>query len=100
MKRTIVVAFLFQVAVRVYAQGLIALDNNSNNSTNPAATANGLFWVSTGAVPVLISQDFNAAFYGGANSNSLAPIAVFLLSNGTAMHDDPFPGIFSDPTGA
>ena len=98
MKSTIVIAFLFQVAVRVYAQGSIALDNNSNNSTSPAATANGLFWVSTGGTPFLINQDFNAAFYGGANSNSLAPIAVFLLSNGTATHDNPFPGLFSDPT--
>jgi len=36
---------------------------------------------------VLINEDFNAAFYGGVNSNSLSPIAAFFLTDGTAAGD-------------
>jgi len=100
MKKIITSAFLIGSALGVYAQGYIALDNLSNtNTANPLATASGLFWLSTGGMPVLINQDFNAAFYGGVTSNNLSLIATFLLSNGTATHDNPFPGMFSDPTG-
>src|SRR6266704_3112349 len=99
MKKTTLSAFLLGLTVGAYAQGLIYLDNVTNTNTNPAATANGLFWLSTGGAPVLINQEFNAAFYGGASSNNLALLEIFLLSNGTAAHDNPFPGVFIDPTG-
>jgi len=99
MKKIIINTFVMGFVVVVNAQGWVALDNVSNTSTNPLATASGLFWLSTGGTPALINQDFNAAFYGGATSKSLSLIATFLLSDGTATHDNPFPGIFLDPTG-
>ena len=97
MKAFVISAFVVGLAVGVYAQGFVYLDNFSNDNTNPLATANGLFWLSTGGTPALINQDFNAAFYGGATSNNLSLIKTFLLSDG--IHDNPFPGIFLDPTG-
>jgi len=99
MKKTILTAFLVGFATLGYSQGVISLDNFANTSTNPSATAGGLFWLSTGGTPALINQDFNAAFYVGANSNSLALLNTFLLSNGTAAYGNPLPGIFLDPTG-
>jgi len=100
MKKIVINTFLTGFAVAVYAQGWVALDNLSNtNTADPLAAASGLFWLSTGGVPALINQDFNAAFYGGATSNSLPLIATFLLSDRTAIHDNPFPGMFGDPTG-
>jgi len=99
MKKTILTAFLGGFATLGYSQGMIALDNFANTSTNPAAIANGLFWLSMGGTPALINQDFNAAFYVGASSNGLSLLNTFLLSNGTSAHDNPFPGIFLDPTG-
>jgi|SRR6266850_1422665 len=98
MKKSILESLLGALAVGAYAQGQIALDNFSNTSTAPSAAANGLFWLSTAGSPVLINQDFNAAFYGGANSSSLALLSLFLLSDGSAVHDNAFPGKFSDPT--
>src|SRR5438552_4949712 len=83
---------------RAYGQGDIGLDNSFNTSTDPFATANGLFWTSTGGAPVLINQDFNAAFYVGATSNNLPLLRTFLLSDGTAAHDNfSGPGKFTDP---
>ena len=100
MKKTIILLLLVGFAAYGYSQGSVALDNLNNTSTNPTATASGLFWLSTGGTPVLISQDFNAAFYGGTDSSSLSPLATFLLNNGTAGHDNGFgPGTFLDPTG-
>jgi|SRR5882724_11107096 len=93
MKR-IFSALLIGVAITAYPQGQLVLDNLSNTSTSPIATANGLFWLSTGGAPVLIDQDFNAVFYAGTNSSSLSPIATFLISNGTAVGDHAGPGFF------
>jgi hypothetical protein len=84
-----------RLATCIYAQGEIILANVDNTSTDPFATANGLYWLSTGGTPVLIDQDFNAAFYAGADSSSLPLIATFLLSDGTAVHDNTYgPGTF------
>ena len=69
--------------------------NFNNNSTNPFAAVNGLFWVSTGGTPVLINQEFNAAFYGGTSSNGLALLGRFLLSNGTPHMTIRFQAFFS-----
>jgi len=101
VKKLILTALLFGVTVSAKPQGFIFLDNINNVSLDPLATANGLFWLSTTGTPVLINQDFNATFYGGATSNSLSLIKTFLLSNGTARGDNGFgPGTFLDPTGA
>ena len=99
MKKIIINTFVMGFVVVVNAQGWVALDNVSNTSTNPLATASGLFWLSTGGTPILINQDFKAAFYVGLTSNSLPLLATFLLSDGTATHDNPFSGFFLDPTG-
>jgi hypothetical protein len=101
MKKLILSALLFGVTVSAKPQGWIALDNTFNNSPDPLATANGLFWLSTGGTPpVLINQDFNAAFYGGGSSNSLSLIKTFLLSDGSASGSSAFgPGTFLDPAG-
>src|SRR5215471_16087503 len=98
MKKLILTALLFGVTVSAKPQGAIYLDNINNSSPDPLATTSGLFWLSTGGTPVLINQDFNAAFYGGATSNSLSLLATFLLSDGTAHGDNSFgPGTFVDP---
>lgn len=89
---------LLGIAADVYAQGQLAFNNLSNASTNPAATSGGLFWISTAGTPVTISQDFNAALYGGANSTSLVLLSTVLLSNGSGVGDNFFgPGTFSEP---
>jgi hypothetical protein len=96
----IIGGFLAVITSSLYGQGQLVLDNLSNTSTSPFATANGLFWISTGGAPVLLRQDFNAAFYGGTDSSSLSPIATFLLSNGSAVGDNQGgSGIFLDPRG-
>jgi hypothetical protein len=101
MKRITANVLLMGFALSVYPQGYVALDNVFNTGTNdPAATASGLFWISTGGAPVLINQDFNASFYAGVTSNSLPLIASFRLSDGTAIHDNAVgPGTFIDPSG-
>ena len=100
MKKTVLTALVAGLAHSACAQGEIAIDNINNTSSSPFATANGLFWISTNGTPALITQDFNAAFYVGGTSNSLSPLAVFLLSNGTAAGDNGFaPGTFLDPSG-
>ncbi len=99
-KRLILNLLLAGLTAGAYAQGFITLDNINNTSTNASADSNGLFWVSTWGAPALINQDFNAAFHGGTDSNSLSPIRTFLLSNGTAAYDNDFGlGTFRDPTG-
>jgi hypothetical protein len=103
MKKAVVAIFLAALATGVYAQGHVALDNHINeewnDSTNPFATIHGLFWLSTAGIPVLINQDFNAAFYAGTDPGALPLIARFLLSDGTAVADNAFaPGTFIDPT--
>src|SRR5206468_11521308 len=98
MKIQILIGLLLGVTAPAYAQGYIHLANAANTSPNPAATANGLFWLSTGGTPALINQVFNAAFYGRTDSSSLSSIATFLLSNDTAAHDNAFgSGTFVDP---
>src|SRR5215471_3005531 len=86
----ITTALLTRLAPGAYAQSGIFLDN-INNTGGSGATTNGLFWVKTNNNnPVLIHQDFNAAFYGGTNSTNLSLIAQFLLSDGTATGDNIF----------
>jgi len=89
------------VAVMAFCQGaVVALDNFGNSSTSPTASSDGLFWLSTDGIPSLINQDFNAAFYGGADSGSLSLLATFLLSDGTATGVNGVrPGTFVDPKG-
>jgi hypothetical protein len=99
MKKTALTMLLIGLATSIYAQGEIVLSNIRNTSPDPFATANGLFWLSTGGAPALINQDFNAAFYAGTDSSSLPLIATFLLSDGTAINDNSYgPGIFTDPS--
>src|SRR5437016_9236957 len=77
-------ATLIAVTTAPHAQGQIGLDNIYNTGSS-TATTNGLFWVKTNSsAPVLIHQDFNAAFYGGSNSSSLSLLTTFLTSAGTA----------------
>ena len=82
-------------AVTAYSQGLIALDNDRadpNASLN--ATSGGLFFLNFHK----ISGDFNAAFYGGADSANLTLIAAF--SDAAAAGSSFFgAGTWSDPTG-
>lgn len=94
-------ALLFRLPPGVYAQSGVYLENIFNTSTNSGAVTNGLFFVQTnGSAPVLLHQDFNAAFYGGTNATNLSLIATFLLSDGTAVGDNGAgAGSFLDPTG-
>jgi len=97
--KTATVIFLTATAIRSFGQGQLVFDNLSNGSTNTTATSSGVFWISTGGTPVLISQDFNAALYGGTDSSNLALLKTVLLSNGTGVGDSPFPGYFREPSG-
>src|SRR5437867_3732848 len=100
MKKPTVTAVLAGLATSAYAESYIALDNNLNTNTSSTATASGLFWTSTGGPPALITQDFNVAFYGGANSTNLSLLAAFLLADGTAAQDNAAgSGTFTDPSG-
>jgi hypothetical protein len=100
MKKTIISCFVMGFTAAVYAQGCLILNNNANSSTDPYATSDGLFWLSTAGTPALIHQDFNAAFYAGTDSSNLSPLATLLLSNGTATGDNSFgPGTLVDPSG-
>src|SRR6266850_5548413 len=99
MKRSglLITGFSAALTASLHGQGQLVLDNLANTSTSPSATANGLFWISTGGAPALIRQDFNAVFYAGADSANLSLIATFLLSNGSAVGDNQgVPGIFVD----
>jgi hypothetical protein len=87
------------IAANALAQGQIVFDNFGSSSTSPTATSSGLFWLSTGGVPVLINQDFNAALYGGTNPTSLPLLITVLLSNGTGIGDNPSPGYFREQSG-
>ena len=102
MKKTQIILTFFLAAVTgsIYGQGQLVLDNLGNSSANPYATANGLFWTSTGGAPALIRQDFNAAFYGGTDSGSLTLLATILLSDGSGAGDNAGgPGTFAEPSG-
>jgi len=92
---------LIGLSGNLYGQGQLVLNNIPNTSTSTSATSNGLFWLSTGGAPVLINQDFNAAFYAGTDSSSLSLISTILLNNGTGLGDNAGgPGTFGDPSGA
>jgi hypothetical protein len=85
-------------ATGAYAQGFVFLDNINNTATSPSATSGGLFFINTGAGPVLQNGDFNAAFYGGTDSANLSLIASF--SGAAAVGSGGFgPGFWLDPTG-
>lgn len=99
MKQIAFIIVLVGFASRAFAQAFIALDNIANTSTNIAATANGLFWLATGGTPALIHQDFNAAFYGGTDSASLALVRSF--TGAAILGDNAYgPGTFADLTGS
>jgi hypothetical protein len=99
VKRLILSAVQIVIAANVFGQGQIVFDNLGNGNMSVTATSEGLFWISTGGNPVLIAQDFNAALYGGTDSSSLALLSTVLLSNGTGIGDNPFPGYFREPSG-
>jgi hypothetical protein len=86
------------IAACAYAQGFIFLDNIDNTNTSPTATSSGLFFITEGAGPELITGDFNAVFYGGTDSAHLQLIASFW--GASAAGSGGFgPGTFLDPTG-
>jgi len=62
MKKLSVNIALVGIAASAYGQGQMVFDNIGNSSTNPAATANGLFWLSTSGTPVLIKDLGTVAF--------------------------------------
>lgn len=85
MKKTILAVLIAGVALSTGAQGWISIDNVPNSNLSPAATSGGLFWIETSSGPVLMSQDFNLAAFGGTDLNDLALLATFLLSDGSAV---------------
>src|SRR5207248_9771328 len=98
MKKLILSAYLSALGATGFAQGFIELENVNNTSPSPTATTRGLFFLDTGSGPVLISQDFNAAFYGGSDSANLAVLHSFF--GAATTNDNAFgPGTFIDPTG-
>lgn len=99
MKKLLLTSLLAGLAAVAYGQGQIALDNINNTGAGPTATSGGLFFTQTGAAaPVLISGDFNAAFYGGTDSTALSLIKSF--SGATAVGTGSAgAGTFFDPTG-
>jgi len=98
MKKLLLGGLLAGMAVSAFAQGQVYLDNLANTSTSPTATSNGLFFLNTGGGPVLISQDFNASFFGGTDSANLVLLRTF--AGGTAAGDNGFgAGTFNDPQG-
>jgi len=99
MKTLHVSIFVMGVAASAFGQGQLGFDNLSNGNTSPTATSGGLFWLSTDGTPTLIHQEFNATLYGGTDSSSLALLTTVLLSNGTGIGDNPFPGYFKEPSG-
>jgi hypothetical protein len=99
IKKAVLTILSVGLATNIYAQGQVILYNVENTSTDSFASANGLFWLSTGGTPVLINQDFNAAFYAGTDSSSLPLIATYFLSDGTAINDNAYgPGTIADLT--
>ena len=80
MKKLIAGTFLLSFAIAAAAQSYIALDNIGNTNISPTATSGGLFFFDpyyASVNPHLISQDFNAAFYGGTDSANLTLIRSF-----------------------
>ena len=63
MRTILLAALLAALPAAAHAQGFILLDNSGTTTSSPTATSDGLFWLQTGGNPVLINQDFNAAFY-------------------------------------
>ena len=59
-------ALLTVMATGAHAQNGLFLGNTQKTSTNSASSSNGLFWASVSGTPVLITNDFNAAFYMSA----------------------------------
>jgi len=99
MKKLLLTGLLVGLAVGVYGQGQINLDNIFNANNSPSATTNGLFFLQTGATaPVLINQDFNAAFYGGSDAASLTLIHSFSGAAAVGVNGAGA-GTFLDPTG-
>ena len=91
--------FVMGIATNALSQGQIVFDNFGGISASPTATSSGLFWISTGGAPALITQDFNAALYASTNPTSLPLLTTVLLSNGTGIGDNPSPGYFREPSG-
>ena len=100
MKATLCAILTVGWAVVACAQGLIELDTYNNFGTGPDATSHGLFWLSSGGSTALINQDFNAGFYLGTDPSHLDLLALFLLSDGSAVGDNALgPGTFTDVNG-
>ena len=98
MKKLLTTGLLVGLAVSALAQGQINLANNSNTSTSPTATSNGLFFLDSGSGPVLINSDFNAAFYGGSDANSLVLLKT-IAGAGAVGVNGAGPGTFTDLSG-
>jgi len=89
-------AMVVLVATGALAQGLIAIDNNANTSSDPAAANNGLFWVGASK----LAADANLTLLAGASAGSLSPLKTFLLSNGSATGSSAAgPGTWTDLSG-
>jgi hypothetical protein len=103
MNRLIACAIFLLAATSGYTQSFVQLHNYFNTNRSVTATSQGLFWedpyypwpVTT---PVLINRDFNVAFYGGSDSNSLSLIAIF-AGPGAISDNAAGPGTFFDPLG-
>jgi len=100
MKRLFLAASVLGLSVSASAQGYVALDNNASTNRSPSATSSGLFFHNTinQWTAVLLSGDFNAAFYGGTDSANLSLIASFsgAAAAGSAFFGD---GTWTDPQG-
>jgi len=98
MKRFLLSVLLIGLAAGAFAQGQINLDNLSNTDNSPTATSNGKFFFCTGSNPYLANLDFNIAFYGGSDANSLVLLRSF--SGASSIGGNAFgAGTFVDPLG-
>jgi hypothetical protein len=103
MKKLILATLLAGVAATgAYAQGTIAVDNESSSSSSPSAATGGLFFIGNSlatAVPYTGGTlgTLNISVFGGATAGSLTPVVT--LSGANAMVYIGIPGQFADPNG-
>jgi PEP-CTERM motif len=95
-KLLITTSAMLGLATAMYGQGF-TIDNGANTDPSTAATSGGLVFLGNNP----IAQDFNLIVMGGSASDSLAPVATFLLSDSSAnglWSLAQVPGQFYDPT--
>jgi len=79
MKKTIITALLaVGASVGVFAQGLVAFDNQSNTNLFAGAATSGAV-IQGGA---LSTADFNLELWGGSTSSNMTVLATLLQSSG------------------